>query len=101
MSANPIPLRPAQQTRSTHREPAITKAARLLSGDRVKVDKDAKVYIVEGDSDVYRVIASPDGILCPCPARNPLCSHMIAVAMIRQRGQADPDRLAADLGVAS
>lgn len=101
---NPTPLRevaPVTRTLPKRREQAIIKAARLIADDRVKVDKTAVVYLVSGDHDLYRVIADPGGIFCPCDARGPLCSHVLAVALIRQQGKPNPDRLATDLGVAS
>ncbi len=87
--------------RSKHREQQIEKAARLLSEDRVMLEPDAQVYRVLGDTGTYNVIATPDGIFCPCPARTPLCSHMLAVALVRQRGKSAPERLMKDLGVSA
>lgn len=104
MSAqHPTPLRAAQpiKTSPLRREQPIEKAARLISEDCVTPVPDARVYAVAGDTGTYQVVASPDGIFCPCPARTSLCAHVIAVAMVRQRGKVPAARLAKDLGVAS
>lgn len=61
----------------------LDKAARLVSEDRVHEAPAASVYVVEGDTDTYHVVASAAGIFCPCKARTPLCSHVLAVAQVR------------------
>jgi hypothetical protein len=66
-----------------HTPRAIDKAARLIAAGRVRAVPDARVYVVQGDTDEYRVIASGEGIFCPCAARTPLCSHVLAVTQIR------------------
>ena len=100
-SVQPTPLRPvtAETPSTLRRVQPIERAARLIAEDRVRLIAGAKVYEVTGDHDVYRVIADQDGIVCPCDARTSLCAHVIAVALIRQRGKPAPERLAADLGV--
>ena len=105
---NPTPslgvaaTRPGTRAQAERRRDApVVKAARLIAEDRVMLAPDAQVYRVLGDTDTYNVVASPEGIWCPCPARNPLCAHVLATAMIRQRGKAAPERLMKDLGVAS
>jgi hypothetical protein len=62
---------------------AIEKAARLIAAGRVQAVPDAHVYLVQGDTGEYRVIADNDGIHCPCQARTTLCSHVLAVTQIR------------------
>lgn len=103
MHPNPTPLRPVAVTTpgKLRRVQPIEKAARLISEDRVMLEPAAQVYRVLGDSATYNVVASPEGIFCPCAARNPLCAHVIAVALVRQRGKGAPERLVKDLGVAS
>lgn len=68
---------------------AIDKATRLLSEDRVSFLEDARVYRVTGDHHEYAVVYTPEGIACPCEARTPLCSHVLAVAQTRQRERAE------------
>jgi SWIM zinc finger len=103
MPAQPTPLRPApdHRPRTLRRVQPIERAARLIAEEKVTLDSSAKVYTVVGDHDVYRVIATEEGIFCPCPARSALCAHALAVAITRQAGKASPERLARDLGVAS
>jgi hypothetical protein len=102
-TSQPTPLRPIPVTEpgKLRRVQPIEKAARLISEDRVMLAPDAQVYRVLGDSATYNVVASPDGIFCPCAARTPLCAHVLAVALIRQRGKPAPERLAQDLRVVS
>lgn len=79
---------PTPALRKVGRKP-IEKAAQLVSENRVRHLGDVDVYLVAGDSDNYQVIASSGGIFCPCEARTPLCSHVLAVAQIRARDLAD------------
>jgi hypothetical protein len=74
------------------REQPIQKAARLLREGRVSASRGARVYTVTGDTGIYRVIAEHDGIHCPCPARTPLCAHVLAVAQCvsSERGPVEP-----------
>ena len=81
---NPVPLREVGKPASRTREAPIEKAARLMAEDRVTLSSTARVYLVAGDSDTYRVIADDDGIFCPCKARTPMCAHVLAVAQARQ-----------------
>jgi len=101
MPAQPTPLRaaPVTKPRRARRTQPIERAARLIAEDRVMLAADAQVYRVLGDTDTYNVIASPDGVWCPCPARTALCAHVLAVALVRQRGKPAPERLVKDLGV--
>ena len=88
---SPTPLRAAREAPNPapqHREQPIEKAARLIAEDRVTLSHSARVYLVAGDADTYRVIADDDGIFCPCKARTPMCSHVLAVAQSRQLDKA-------------
>lgn len=73
-------------------EPAIVKAARLVEQGLVKRRTDADVYDVKGDHYLYRVVAGPEGIECPCAAQTPLCSHVLAVAAVRERDRPVSER---------
>jgi hypothetical protein len=75
--------------RRLRREQPIQKAARLIAESRVHLTA-AQVYMVDGDSGSYRVIAAIDGIYCPCEARTPLCSHALAVAHAREAAKPQP-----------
>lgn len=88
-SEHPIPLR---------REQPIQKAARLMAEDRVRLSDSARVYLVDGDSETYRVMADLDGIFCPCDATTPLCAHVLAVAAVRERDR-PPGELSVRVGV--
>lgn len=70
------------------REQPIEKAARLIAQDCVHLVPAALVYVVDGDTDNHLVIANQQGIFCSCEARTPLCSHVLAVAQVRQSEQA-------------
>ena len=103
-TSQPTPLRPVTETKPAgklRKMAPIEKAARLISEDKVMLAPDAQVYRVLGDTDTYNVVAAPDGVWCPCPARSALCSHALAVVLVRQRGKPAPERLMNDLGVAS
>ena len=65
------------------RQAPIQKAARLIAEHRVTLIPDALVYDVVGDTATYRVIADGNGIICPCPATTPFCSHVLAIAGIQ------------------
>lgn len=78
---------PARRRRG---EQPIEKARRLLAEDRVRPLPAASVYLVSGDHGEHRVIADPFGIYCDCPARTSLCSHVLAVATIRQQDKQEP-----------
>jgi hypothetical protein len=65
------------------KEQPIQKAARLIAERRVLRRADTDVYDVAGDHYTYRVLASPDGIFCPCAAHTSLCAHVLAVAQVR------------------
>jgi hypothetical protein len=75
----------------------IQKAAKLIAENRVRHAMVAHVYVVAGDTAEYRVIASPDGIVCSCPAQIALCSHVLAVAQVRLADAPLPDELLADV----
>lgn len=64
-------------------ELSTEKADRLVASGSVSRSEHAQVYRVHGDHRIYRVIADETGIFCPCPARTPLCSHVLAVAKTR------------------
>lgn len=74
---------------------SIEKAARLVHEGRVRLYEHTQVYLVQGDTAEYRVIAAPNGIFCPCDARDPLCSHVLATAHVREK-----ERLALQLAQA-
>lgn len=83
--------------RKLHEAP-IVKAARLVREDRVMRRADTAVYDVQGDHYLYRVVAGPEGIQCPCAARTPLCSHALAVAAVRERDR-PPGEFSLRIGV--
>lgn len=70
------------RTNGLRREQPIEKAARLLREGRVVPLRGARVYEVRGDTDTYRVIATQAGVFCPCPARTPMCAHVLGAAQI-------------------
>lgn len=74
------------------REQAIEKAARLLADNRVRRMDEARVYEVLGDHETYLVVVDRLGMHCPCPCRVPLCSHVLAVAGLREREAAQRAR---------
>ena len=84
----------AEPTTGLRKLAPIQKAARLIAEDRVHRVTSAQVYIVDGDTDTYRVVACEEGIFCPCRARTMLCSHTLAVAQLRER-----DRLVKEIDV--
>ena len=74
----------------------VQKAASLISEGRVRLAAEKVIYEVKGDHDTYQVIAGADGIFCPCEARDPLCSHVLAVMQVRSRDRADLLGIAVD-----
>lgn len=69
-----------------------------MSDGRVRLSDTARVYEVDGDTETYRVMADLDGIFCPCDSHTPLCSHVLAVAAVRERDR-PPGELSVRVGV--
>jgi hypothetical protein len=63
-------------------DPVLDKAERLLTAGRVKV-LSREVMFVRGDTGEYFVVCTPGGNwMCSCPAKGPVCAHLVAVSLI-------------------
>ena len=80
------------------RETIYEKGRRLFDEDRVEyittiggagaaaIGTRKKVYLVAGDSGMYKVDADDYGMRCNCPTRG-RCSHEVAVFAFRTDGR--------------
>ncbi len=70
-------------------EAIVKKAQKLMRSRRIERIGDG-VYNVIGDHGTYTVVERMDGsVLCNCPgfARNRICSHSLAVMLLRGKAR--------------
>lgn len=75
------------------RQKPVEKASQLIVDGKVRLTS-ARVYEVQGDHDTYLVIADDTAVICPCDARTPLCSHVLAAAIVEQHRRATEQAIA-------